>query len=221
MDPRCTWENAWGLTLIAGCLPEPNTMVNVENWNILDLLQLFALGNGQYSANVTTKVLRGREDPWAGWVPHTDESQSDNSNRDEDAKDTFEDEHDYANNIDNGEERNKEDQDRSRPNASSFDKHAFAQIQSIVANLNEIFLTEHNILGFGLRRCESGDVLVIAQGGNMPIALRPKADSKAPISNSQPKYEVFGVCYVHGFMHGEQNERLKQEQGGLTTFRVA
>lgn len=62
-----------------------------------------------------------------------------------------------------------------------------------------IFLTEQGYLGV-TNKCEVGDEIYVAGGGNMPILLRRYAEVPEKMRGY---YRVISDCYLHGFMDGE------------------
>lgn len=96
---------------------------------------------------------------------------------------------------------------------------------------NSLFVTEKGYLGLakdngrfvtrndqgGLR---PGDSIFILSGGNMPFGLRESELVDKSTTHGEKSWKVFNPCYVHGFMDGEQNERLSEEQGGYTNLKI-
>ena len=61
-------------------------------------------------------------------------------------------------------------------------------------------VTENARFGFAPERCQTGDLIAILAGGNIPFVLRP-----AGVEGSPPKqwYCLIGDSYIHGIMDGE------------------
>ena len=69
----------------------------------------------------------------------------------------------------------------------------FAHSMSRASKLRRVFFTRSSFMGLGNEDVETGDELVVLQGGGLPFVLRPVGGD----------YTLVCVCYVHGIMHGE------------------
>ncbi|RFN45353.1 heterokaryon incompatibility protein 6, or allele [Fusarium flagelliforme] len=63
-------------------------------------------------------------------------------------------------------------------------------------------MTENGLFVLGRRHVREGDVVVVLDGGKVPMILR-KAEDKAVEEESEDLYRVVCAAYVHGFMDGE------------------
>lgn len=66
------------------------------------------------------------------------------------------------------------------------------------------FLTKSGLMGRGPRVMESGDIVAVLYGGQVPYILRPTTDGH---------FLFVGACYVEGLMNGEAIDML--EEGNL------
>jgi hypothetical protein len=69
----------------------------------------------------------------------------------------------------------------------------------------ESFCYPNGFLGLGPAEVESGDVVCILSGGNLPYVVRPLG---------QDEFTFLGPSYVHGIMNGEAYhgvDRTRQE----------
>jgi hypothetical protein len=74
------------------------------------------------------------------------------------------------------------------------------------------FITEGGFIGLGPRTTRAGDAVWIACGGNMPLILRPVAESNPASPDWQPRCTLVGDCYVDGYMDGEAADGLENDR---------
>ncbi|KAF2878571.1 hypothetical protein BDV95DRAFT_601221 [Massariosphaeria phaeospora] len=86
----------------------------------------------------------------------------------------------------------------------------------------DMFMTNKRYLGVMLSsaRAKPGNKIFIAAGGNMPLVLEqvpsdPSTSNFGYKSGDLETYRVVGICYLHGFMDGEQNGWLKDRMQPL------
>ena len=73
-----------------------------------------------------------------------------------------------------------------------------------------VFATASGFLGVGPQRMKENDIVAVIFGSRWPLVLRTQANS----------YEIVGLCYVHGIMHGEHARKLTAEDAKRTMFNI-
>ncbi|KAF1948249.1 hypothetical protein CC80DRAFT_327974 [Byssothecium circinans] len=102
---------------------------------------------------------------------------------------------------------------------------------SMVYSYNAMFITEKGYLGiakghsfpgnFSTEQLVAGDGIFILPGGKVPFVLRKaEAPSRESAGNANKNWKVVGTCYLQGFMYGEHNAELFEEQGGYTAITI-
>ena len=78
----------------------------------------------------------------------------------------------------------------------------------------KLFITNSGFIGIGPSSMESGDLIVIILGLNVPLVLR-KVDGR-----ETPHYLLLGECYVQGIMDGELIQRQLNSRTDAEIFRL-
>lgn len=84
---------------------------------------------------------------------------------------------------------------RKRDRAFAFD----FRIHLSPAADRRLFRTERGYIGMASARAEPGDRVAVAQGGKVPLVLRPDGTS----------WKLRGDCYLHGIMRGEAYDDMR------------
>jgi Heterokaryon incompatibility protein (HET) len=89
-----------------------------------------------------------------------------------------------------------------------------------------LFLTETGFLGLGPSGMRRGDSLCILNGGRTPFLLRKLSSETQSIygklvGETKPAHwKLLGDCYVHGLMHGEIADLMKQRKPTPSKFII-
>ena len=82
-----------------------------------------------------------------------------------------------------------------------------------------LFTTGDGYIGMGSDGVREGDVVVVPEGGQVPVVLRPVSFVFSPVPEAAAVYRLICDCYIHGFMEGEAFQR-GDSYGGLMKLGI-
>lgn len=90
------------------------------------------------------------------------------------------------------------------------DSSRFVEAAMNACTGRRLFFTQEGVLGLGPMEMETGDILCVLFGGNVPFILRPEGGH----------YSFVGECYIEGLMKGQAIERFQRGELIMEEFDI-